>query len=66
MEVITRGFIERGLRNNACKRHLQVMIVVENRNVKSDEVEKGPVISFSNNDFLKGFDRDDDDHYWHP
>ena len=37
------------------------MIAIENKKVKLDELEKGPIISFSNNDNPKGFDQYHDD-----
>lgn len=61
VEVIVRGFTGGGLNNNAQKRHLQVMMVVENKKVKSENTGKALVISFSNDDNLKGFDHDHDD-----
>ena len=36
------------------------MMVVENKKVKYENVDKGPIISFSNDDYLEGFDCDHD------
>ena len=35
-------------------------MAIENKKVKSDNEERGLVISFSNNNYLKGFDHDHD------
>ena len=36
-------------------------MIVNNKKVKHDDLEKSAVISFSDNDYLEGFDRDHDD-----
>ena len=36
-------------------------MAIENKKVKSDNVERGPIISFSNDDYPKGFNCDHDD-----
>ena len=56
VEVIIRGFVRGGLNNNACKRHLRTIMVVESKKAKSNNQEKVHVISFSNEDYCKGFD----------
>ena len=58
--MITRGFIGGGFSNNACKRHLKIVMAVEGKKVKPNDQEKGQVISFSNEDYYEGFDRDHD------
>ena len=61
VKVIVGGFIGEGFSNNARKRHLWTMIVVESQKVKLDDQEKGHVIFFSNEDYCKGFNLDYDD-----
>ena len=56
-EVIARGFARVGFNNNAHKRHLWAIIVIENNKVKSNNKEKGLDILFSDDDYVKGFDR---------
>ena len=58
VEVIIGGFVGRGINNNARKRHLQVLMVVENKKVKPKNVEGGLVILFSDKDYLEGFNRE--------
>ena len=36
-------------------------MVVKNKKVKSEDIEKGIVISFYDDDYLKGFDHNHDD-----
>ena len=61
MEVITGGFVGRGSSNNAHKRHLREVLTIENKKVRSRKVEASSVISFLDDDYLEGFDREHDD-----
>ena len=61
VEVIVRGFARGGLSNNSHKRHLQAITAQENKKVKLDNMEKGLVISFFNDEYLEGFNCDHDD-----
>ena len=60
VEIITGRFARGGLNNNTKKRHLQVIMVVENKKVKNDDINKGLIISFFDENYFNGFDRDHD------
>ena len=55
MEVIRRGFVGGDLSNNAQKRYLWVVIIIENKKVKINNDKKNAAILFSDNDYSKGF-----------
>ena len=57
VEVIAGGFARGGLNSNARNRHLRVVMIIDNKKVKPDDVGKSAVISFSNNNYLKGFNQ---------
>ena len=59
-KVIAGGFVGESLRNNARKRHLWAVLAIEKKKAKVTTMEKGSVISFSNDDYLDGFDHDHD------
>ena len=61
VEVIARGFVGGDLSKNACKRHLPAIMVIENKKAKDEIGKKGPVISFSDDNYLEGFDCNHDD-----
>ena len=44
VKVIVGGFVRGGLNNNACKKHLWVVMTVENKKVKPNSVEEGLII----------------------
>ena len=60
IEVITEGFPRGDLSNNAHKRLVRVVMAVESKKVKPQEVEKSAVISFSDEDYPDGLDLDHD------
>ena len=61
VEVIIRAFVRGGLSNTAPKRHLQAMMAIDNKKVKSNDAEKCLVISFSDDDYLERFNREHND-----
>ena len=61
VEVIRGGFVKASLSNNARKRHLWAIMVIENNKVKLDGAEKGLIISFSDDDYLEKFNHEHDD-----
>ena len=61
MEVIARGLAGGGLSNNARKRDLREVLTIRNKKWKSERFGAGQVISFSEDDYPEGFDRQHDD-----
>ena len=61
VEVIVSDSVKRGISNNTYKRHLWKVLIVENKKVKPKKRESDQVISFSDDDYPKGFDRDHND-----